>query len=153
VSARVPAAVQAWVRSQAIALRSTRPGSGWDDLEPLRDVLERARVVALGEATHGTREFFRLKQRLVEYLVSALGFNVFALEADFGAALAVDDYVQGGPGTAEQALARLDFWTWNAAELRDRARVAAPPRGRRRKRAGPVRGPARVRRSGPTACT
>jgi erythromycin esterase len=119
VSARVPAAVQAWVRSQAIALRSTRPGSGWDDLEPLRDVLERARVVALGEATHGTREFFRLKQRLVEYLVSALGFNVFALEADFGAALAVDDYVQGGPGTAEQALARLDFWTWNAAELRD----------------------------------
>jgi erythromycin esterase len=48
-------------------------------------------VVALGEAAHGTREFFHFKHRLFEYLVSELGFSVFALEAALG-----EDYLPVG---------------------------------------------------------
>ena len=41
-----------------------------------------AHIVSLGEATHGTAEFFRMKHRLVEFLASEMGFTVFAIEAN-----------------------------------------------------------------------
>jgi erythromycin esterase len=53
----------AWLRDNAVPLATTEPGSGFADLEPLRKVIGDARIVSLGEATHGTREFFQLKHR------------------------------------------------------------------------------------------
>src|SRR5262245_5848460 len=72
--------VVAWIRRHAIPLATVEPGSTFDDLEPLRAMLAKARVVSLGEATHGTREFFQLKHRLIEYCVSRLGFTIIAFE-------------------------------------------------------------------------
>jgi erythromycin esterase len=117
--APAPQAVVDWIRGQAVPLLTPRAGHGFADLAPLRDIVGSARVVALGEATHGTREFFQMKHRLLEYLVSELGFSVFAIEAAWPESEAVDEYVRTGQGDPAKALAGLYIWPWNTEEVLD----------------------------------
>ncbi len=105
------------IRSRAIHLSTVEAGHGFDDLQPFAGVDGDARIVALGEATHGTREFFQLKHRLVEFLVSELGFTTFAIEANWPECERVNDYVATGTGDAAAALAGLYFWTWDTEEV------------------------------------
>ena len=105
------------IRSHAVPLTTVLAEHGFTDLEPLRDIVGDARVVALGEATHGTREFFQLKHRLVEFLVEEMGFRVFAIEASWPDCQAVNDYVLHGRGTAARAVANMRFWTWDTEEV------------------------------------
>ena len=97
--------VVAWLKANALPLASVEPGSPFHDLAPLRAMLSKARVVSLGEATHGTREFFKLKHRLIEYCVSELGFTIIAFEANYGAMLAINDYVLHGQGDIADVIA------------------------------------------------
>lgn len=83
-------------------LRSTEPGGPLTDLRPLGAMLRGATVVGLGEATHGTHEFFTMKERVFRHLVAEHGFTTFALEMSWPSGLRVDAYVQGGPGDARQ---------------------------------------------------
>jgi len=108
-----------WIRSAAIPLATAEPRSGCADLEPLRAVIGDARIVSLGEATHGTREFFTLKHRLIEFCVGELGFTMLIMEANFAETLAVNDYVLHGIGTAADAVARLRWWPWDTQEVVD----------------------------------
>lgn len=50
-------------------------------MQPLKKVVGDARIVALGEATHGSREFFQLKHRMLEFLATLMGFTIFTIEA------------------------------------------------------------------------
>lgn len=97
----------------ATRLDGTDPALDTDDLAALGDRLTDARFVGLGEATHGTREFFQLKHRFVRFLVEALDCRTFALEANFSEVLALDDYVVHGDGDPREALDGIYFWTWN----------------------------------------
>ncbi len=112
-----PADVVAYIGKQGIPLVSAEAGKGWDDLAPIGKLIGNARIVALGEATHGTREFFQLKHRLLEYLVARQGFTVFAIEANQPECRAINDYVLHGKGNARDALAGIYFWTWNTEEV------------------------------------
>jgi erythromycin esterase len=112
-----PEEVVAWLRANAIPIRTAEAGHGFDDLAPLKSVIGNARVVALGEATHGTREFFQLKHRMLEFLVEEMGFTVFAIEATMPEAFDVNRYVLTGKGDPEKALAGLYFWTWDTEEV------------------------------------
>lgn len=114
-----PRKVVSWLRRHAIPLSTVEPGSGFGDLEPLKPVIGGARIVALGEATHGTREFFQLKHRLLEFLVSEMGFTTFAIEANWPESQAVNDYVLYGRGDPAKVLAGLQFWTWDTQEVLD----------------------------------
>jgi erythromycin esterase len=114
-----PQAVIDWVKEHARPLLTTEAGNGFVDLEAIASSIGDARVVALGEATHGTREFFQMKHRFFEYLVSKMGFTVFAIEANYPEALKVDNYVLHGEGDAADALAGMHFWTWNTEEVLD----------------------------------
>ena len=111
------AEIQTWLTGAARPLASLVAGSATDDLLPLGKALDGVRVVGLGEATHGTREFFQLKHRLFEYLVTSLGYSVLAMEASESGALAVDAYVRGGDGDAASVVAGLGFWTWRTEEV------------------------------------
>ncbi len=117
--AAAPDAVVDWVKQAAIPIATPDPAHDLTDLEPLGALIGSARVVALGEATHGTREFFQLKHRLLEYLVAQQGFTVFAIEANYPESFAVNDYVLHGTGDAKKALAGMYFWTWDTEEVRD----------------------------------
>ena len=89
------------------------------DLEPLAALIGNARVVALGEATHGTAEFFRMKHRIIEFLASHLGFTIFAIEANMPEAYALNAYIINGEGDPAKLLQGLYFWTWNTQEVLD----------------------------------
>ncbi|KAF0649599.1 MULTISPECIES: erythromycin esterase family protein [Streptomyces] len=109
--------VTSWLARNAMPLSGLVPGGDGSDLRALAGVLEGVRVVGLGEATHGTREFFQLKHRLLEYLVTELGFTVLAMEASASAAPAVDAYVRDGVGDPAKAITDLGFWTWRTEEV------------------------------------
>ena len=117
-----PKEVVDWFRRGAVPLLTAEPSHGFDDMRPVREIVGKARIVALGEATHGTREFFQLKHRLLEFLVTEMGFTVFALEANWPESLALNDYVLTGKGDPVELLAGLHFWTCNSQEVLDMVR-------------------------------
>lgn len=96
---------------------SLDPGARSDDLLWLKPLLRDARVVGLGEATHGTSEFFRMKHRLIEFLIVEMGYRAIAFEASYAGCLNINRYVLYGEGSAEAALASQGFWTWDTAEV------------------------------------
>ena len=120
--APVPKEVREWLRSKAMPLSSTNPDSALDDLLPFQKVIGDAQIVAMGEATHGTREFFQLKHRMLEFLVEKMGFTVFGIEGNWPESLAVNDYVLNGNGDPAEALAGMYFWTWDTQEMLDMIR-------------------------------
>ena len=106
-----------WMKEHAQPFATCEPGDNLDDLAGLKTVVGGARIVALGEGTHGTREFFQLKHRMVQYLATEMGFTVFAIEANLPEAWRVNDYVLGGPGDARELIAGMYFWTWDTEEV------------------------------------
>jgi erythromycin esterase-like protein len=106
-----------WIRSHAVPLKTPEAGNGFDDLGPLRALIGQARIVSLGEATHGSREFFQLKHRMLEFLATEMGFSIFSIEANLPEAYALNDYVLEGKGDPAQLLRGMYFWTWNTEVL------------------------------------
>jgi erythromycin esterase len=107
----------AWLKKAAVPVASVEAGKGFADLAPLKSMIGNARIVSLGESTHGTREHFQLKHRLLEFLATEMGFTHFAIEANMSEAFRVNDYVLNGTGNAKEALAGLYFWTWYTEEV------------------------------------
>ncbi len=108
-----------WLRKNAITFRTDRAESGFDDLRPVKGIIGDAHIVGLGEATHGTAEFFRMKHRLVEFLASEMGFTLFAIEANMPEAYRVNNYVLTGKGDPKALLRGMYFWTWDTREVLD----------------------------------
>jgi erythromycin esterase len=109
----------AYIQANAIPFTTSQAGGSRADLMPLKAFVGDARIVSLGEATHGTREFFEMKHRIFEFLVREMGFTVFAIESEWAEANRVNDYVRGGTGSARVALTGMYFWTWNTQEVVD----------------------------------
>jgi hypothetical protein len=110
----VPGEVITWIRDSAHPLNTTSP----DD--PLttgasKEIVGDAEIIGLGEATHGSSEFFSRKHRLVKYLVEELGYTTFVPETDGPIGLALDEYVLNGTGDPK---AILDF-PWRTQEVLD----------------------------------
>ncbi len=96
------------------------------DLGPLLERIGDARVVLLGEATHGTSEFYRMRAAITRELVTKRGFSIVALEADWPDAARIDDYVrqrefsrEGSEAAEWQPFARFPTWMWRNAEMRE----------------------------------
>ena len=106
-----------WIRSNSIELNNLKAESGFKDLAPLRKVLNDVKYVGLGEATHGSKEFFQIKHRLLEFLVKELGFTIFAIEASSHGCEKINDYIQHGKGDVYTALASQNFWVWDTEEV------------------------------------
>ena len=110
-------AVVKWLAESAIRLETVEAGNGFDDLQGLREVIGDARVVMLGEPTHGNREVFQLKHRLLEFLVEEMDFTAFVLETPMAESFDVHEYVTTGVGTPERALAAAHVWPWDTEEV------------------------------------
>ncbi|HEB62755.1 MAG TPA: hypothetical protein ENI82_06355 [Bacteroidetes bacterium] len=93
------------------------PTLNMEELSAIGDYIGSAYFVGLGEATHGTREFFQMKDRLFRYLVQNHGFKVMGFEATWGGALYVNQYVLQGIGTAKKTVRKMKFWTWETEEV------------------------------------
>lgn len=96
----------------------------FDNLEDasLDGLLERigdARVVLLGEASHGTSEFYRMRSRITQALVEKKGFDLVAAEADWPDAAHIDHYVRDRDAPLKEwtAFARFPTWMWRNEEF------------------------------------
>src|SRR3954470_12503145 len=107
----------------AAAIRSAceplPPPERSDDFGALFDRYGDARVVLLGEATHGTSEFYRARGAISRRLIERHGFNIVAVEADWPDATRIDRYVRHrGAGRYDEAsFARFPTWMWRNEEV------------------------------------
>ncbi len=108
-----------WLDSSAVPIVSLSPEFPNTDFSALRSVFTHARIIGLGEATHGSREFFLAKHRLARFLVEELNYTVFALEASYASCAVVNDYILHGKGSAENAVQALDLWMWETEEVKE----------------------------------
>jgi len=102
--------------------RAARPLASLADTDSLVDAIGDARLVLLGEATHGTEEFYRLRADLTRRLIEGRGFDAVAVEADWPSALRASRWAQGegSADTVDTALAdfeRFPRWMWRNTEV------------------------------------
>jgi len=108
-----------WIAAHAVRLKTPEAGHGFADMEPLKKIIGDARIVSFGEATHGTREFFQLKHRMLEFLATEMGFTIFSIEANMPEAYRLNDFVLNGNGDPAKLIKGMYFWTWNTQEVLD----------------------------------
>lgn len=85
-----------WAASHSTSLTTVEPTGDFSDLLPLKSAIGAARVVALGENTHGAHEPLAFRNRLVHFLVEQMGFTAIALESGFTDSSITDEFVAGG---------------------------------------------------------
>jgi erythromycin esterase len=119
IDEEIPLQTITWLRENIVPFNTTQPGADHSDLMALKGIIGNARIVALGEATHGTHEFFQMKHRLLEFLVEEMGFTTFAIEAYWPEANLINDYVHTGEGNVTELLANLGYWPWQTQEVLD----------------------------------
>jgi erythromycin esterase-like protein len=95
-----------------------------EDFEPLLQRVGDARYVLLGEGSHGTHEFYRIRSEITKRLITDHGFTAVAVEADWPDAYRVNRFVRGRPGDADgtEALGgfrRFPQWMWRNADVLD----------------------------------
>lgn len=111
--------VVSWIDRKARRLRTTDPTEPLGDLRGLRRIVGGASVVGLGEACHGSREIFRVKHRMVRYLVEELGFRTLAFEQDFAWGTVIDHYVVTGEGDPRELVTGMSSPLWATEEILD----------------------------------
>ncbi len=112
-----PAAVTKLIREEAEPIASIEGA----ELGPLLDRIGEARLVLLGEATHGTSEFYRMRARITQELIERRGFNIVAVEADWPDAARVDAYARNlpCPRSGARAFTRFPTWMWRNEEVKN----------------------------------
>ena len=90
-----------------------------DEFGALFDRFGDARVVLLGEATHGSSEFYRARAAITRHLIAEHGFNIVAVEADWPDAARVDRYVRhlAPAKEARPVFQRFPTWMWRNEEV------------------------------------
>src|SRR5438132_8549917 len=105
------------LRQAAVWFEPTPDGFG-----PLLDTIGDARLVLLGEASHGTHEFYRTRAELTKALILRKGFNLVAVEADWPDAYRANRWVRHASDDQDAESALEDFtrfprWMWRNREV------------------------------------
>ena len=108
-----------WLITNSHSLTAIDAGNGYKDLQPFKQILKDVGVVGLGESSHGTSEFFRMKHRMLEFLVNEMGYNSFYIEASMARCRYINDYVLYGKGNLDTATVIQGFTTWRVEEVRN----------------------------------
>lgn len=80
---------------------------------------EGTRITALGEATHGNREFQQLKREVFEILVRKNGIRALVIEGDFGGCTVIDEYIQGGAGDDREMTKLLGYRLYRTDDMQE----------------------------------
>lgn len=98
-------------------LQGVDPSRPQDDLVVLDEIVANAKIVGLGEPTHGQKEINQLRDRITRYLIEHQGFRVVAMEDSAIRCRIVNDFIVHGQGTTIGALSSQSFWTWKTREV------------------------------------
>ncbi|WAT18737.1 erythromycin esterase family protein [Aurantiacibacter sp. MUD11] len=112
---QVPADLPVTLREHAELLPSPDTPDFADKFERFAD----ARIVLLGEATHGTHEFYAARAQITRRLIERHGFNIVAIEGDWPDVARIDDYVRHGAARPRggEPFARFPTWMWRNEEV------------------------------------
>jgi erythromycin esterase-like protein len=96
--------------------------SPWEDLAAMLERLKTARIILLGEASHGTHDFYHLRASITKHMIEHHGLTAVAVEADWPDAYRVNRFVRGeGPdqdaNAALSGFARFPSWMWRNTEV------------------------------------
>ena len=105
-----------WINKNAYVLKSDSDSSN-DDFLFLSEELKGKTVVGLGEATHGTREFFVQKRRIIESLIGRHNFKLLAFEFTNSAIAPINEYLQSGQGDLKQLMQPLALYNTEEIHL------------------------------------
>lgn len=97
----------AWIQGQARPL----------DIERLAQSVSGARVVAIGESTHGTSEFQQFRSELSQELIARHGFDTIVIEATDAGVASLNKYIQGESEQVQPALSDTFYWIWQNEEF------------------------------------
>jgi protein-L-isoaspartate(D-aspartate) O-methyltransferase len=91
------------------------------NIDPLLERIGNSSVVLIGEATHGTSEFYRLRSRITAELITRKHFRCVAIEGDWPDAARIDHYVRhfDYPPSEWLAFARFPTWMWRNQDVRE----------------------------------
>jgi erythromycin esterase len=102
------------------SVNSLELANGNDDLSILKTIVQNSQIVCLGESRHDISEQFKLKNKLVKYLIEELGFRTFVLEASLPYSNQLNNYLRTGNGNLEQIMAEMPGWfLWDTQELQE----------------------------------
>ena len=93
-----------WAHDHVHPIASVNESSGDADMQPLRNILGDAHVVAFGEPIHGAHEPLAMRNRLIRYGVTRLGFTAVALETCLSSSKRLYDYVLGRTAETDSGL-------------------------------------------------
>jgi erythromycin esterase len=106
------------IKTHAVRLKSD------DDLDILIDAIGEAKYVLLGEATHGTSEFYKIRAELSKRLIERKGFSFVAVEGDWPSCYALNQYIKGNNKDNQDlsTIMRNEFkrwpsWMWSNTEV------------------------------------
>lgn len=99
-----------WLRNEIIAISSSDPALDDAAFDAILEKMGDPRIVALGEGSHGTRQFWQLRQKLTRYLVEKKNFGAILMEAGFPSSFPLHDYIADGTGTESDVHKRLGSW-------------------------------------------
>jgi erythromycin esterase len=115
-AARAQDSLQAWLAAHAIRVRTTDPADeNFSDLLPLAHAIGSARIVQLGEPSHGGGTAFAVKARLMKFLHQRLGFDVLIWESGLYDVALAQAAMEGSDGGGVADAARGIFTLWSAA--------------------------------------
>jgi protein-L-isoaspartate(D-aspartate) O-methyltransferase len=91
------------------------------NLDPLLERIGNSDIVLIGEASHGTSEFYKMRCRITRDLIVKKGFDFVAIEGDWPDAAHIDNYVRhfDTPPSEWTAFARFPTWMWRNNEVRE----------------------------------
>src|SRR3954467_15921797 len=103
---------------------STSDGANPRDLDAIVEAIGDARIVLLGEASHGTHDFYATRAAITRRLVETRGFRAVAIEGDWPDARRVDRYVRAVSADADPNMALAGFrrfpqWMWRNVVVHD----------------------------------
>jgi erythromycin esterase len=100
-------------------IKDLNKNSSLKDLKALDNIIGSPKVIALGENSHGSSSIYKLKLRLVQYLVQQKGYSMFALESPSIEADVINEYVTKNIGTIEDVMKNLVYPSWKTQEMID----------------------------------
>ncbi len=112
-----PEALVDWVKDNVYSIKSTDPDTYKKDLLFLNKVIDDEKLILLGEGTHGTKEFFEIKDKIVRYLLTQKKFSKLGIEYDLVKGTKVNEYIHGAELDLYEALNEQRGWVWNTEEI------------------------------------
>ena len=101
-------------------IKDSDPTREFNELASLDTLFKQVQVVGMGESTHGSREFFQMKDRLFRYLVQIHQHQTLGFEANFGRSVQINRFIHGQTTSltsASTAAKNLYFWPWATEEV------------------------------------